>query len=258
VVVRDADAFVGAHADALERYLQSPSSSASLVLIISSLDKRRRITKRLMEVGEVIDCTAPAQRKLGGWVRRATDRRGKAIAPEAVELLVLCVGEDLGSMDAELEKLSLYVGQRERIEAEDVGAIVSATAGPAPFALTNALAAGDAAAAVEALVGTMTVRGEEFRVLGQIAWHLRRALTWKQEMVTGGSPDFGRMPPKAASAYRSMLQRRTLSDLQQDFRRLIRADLAMKTGLDARRVMQQLVVELCAWADHPTRARARG
>lgn len=253
VVVRDADAFVAANAEALERYLKSPSSSASLVLILSSLDNRRKITKTLKQAGQVFECTAPTSRKLAGWIRDSAKKRGKTVAPDAVELLVQSVGDDLGTMSAELEKLSLYVGSRDEIRAEDVSAVVTATAGPAPFALTNALTAGDTRAAVEALMATVTVRGEEFRVLGQLAWHLRRALTWKQQMVTKGSAEMPSMPPQVASAYTRMLKRRSLSGLQEDFRRLIRADLSMKTGHDARRVMQQLVVELCAWAESPKR-----
>lgn len=251
VMVRDADAFVSANADALGRYLESPSSSASLVLMLSSLDKRTRISKTLTSAGKVFDCTAPTQRKLGDWIRSAGGKRGKTVAPDAAELLMQYVGEDLGTMDAELEKLSLYVGSREAINAEDVSAIVCSTAGAAPFALTNALTAGDTAAAVKALSQTMTVRGEEFRVLGQLAWHLRRTLTWKQQMVAQGRADFGKLPRQVQNEYANMLGRRTLGELQQDFRRLIRADLAMKSGHAPRRVMQQLVVELCDWATKP-------
>ncbi len=252
VVVRDADAFVAANADALQRYLDSPSSGASLVLILSSLDKRRKITKTLEKVGRTFHCTAPTQRKLADWIRDSAKKRDKTIAPDAVDILAQSVGEDLGTMSAEIEKLSLYVGSRETIGADDVSAVVSATAGPAPFALTNALTAGDSKAAVQALMGSMTTRGEEFRVLGQLAWHLRRCLTWKQQMVTTGSAEMPNMPPAVSRAYTNMLRRRPLSGLQEDFRRLIRADVSMKTGHDARRVMQQLVVELCAWADSPT------
>ncbi|MFP3938595.1 MAG: DNA polymerase III subunit delta [Phycisphaerae bacterium] len=254
VVVRDADSFITANADALQRYLESPSSSASLVLMVSSLDKRTRISKTLTSVAEVCDCTAPTSRRLGDWIRKAAEKRGKTIAPDAVELLTQSVGEDLGKMDSELEKLSVYVDSRETITADDVAAIVCSTTAAAPFALTNALTAGDTAGAVKALCGSMNVRGEEFRVLGQLAWHLRRALTWKQQMVTTGKCDFGKMPRQVANAYTNMLRRRTLSDLQQDFRRLIRADLAMKSGHAPRRVMQQLVVELCGWARKPAGA----
>lgn len=255
VVVRDADSFISANAEALQRYLDSPSSSASLVLMVSSLDKRTRISKVLTQAAEVLDCTAPTSGKLGDWIRRAAGKRGKKIAPDAVELLMQSVGEDLGTMDAELEKLSLYVGSQETITADDVAALVCSTTGAAPFALTNALTAGDTAGAVKALSQSMTVRGEEFRVLGQLAWHLRRALMWKQQMVTTGTCDFGKIPAQVKAAYNNMLRRRTLSELQQDFRRLIRADLAMKSGHAPRRVMQQLVVELCAWARKPATAR---
>ncbi|MFW6062370.1 MAG: DNA polymerase III subunit delta, partial [Planctomycetota bacterium] len=45
VIVRDADAFVSAHRDALENYLDRPCQSASLVLMVSSFPKNTRLYK---------------------------------------------------------------------------------------------------------------------------------------------------------------------------------------------------------------------
>ena len=117
------------------------------------------------------------------------------------------------------------------------------------FALTNALTAGDARAALSALDGMLTARGEEFRTLGIIASYLRRALRGQQLAAEGSDPTGAlnpRMPYRAKQGFMAMLARRNLETLQKDFRSLIRADLGMKSGLVAGAALQELVVDLCS------------
>ncbi len=94
----------------------------------------------------------------------------------------------------------------------------------------------------------LTARGEEFRTLGMIASHLRRVLRAGQLAACGADPAAAlnpRMPYHAKQAFLAMLSRRPLRAVQEDFRRLIRADLGMKSGADAGAALQELVVGLC-------------
>ena len=247
VIVRDADAFVGAYRGQLEDYLRSPTQTATLVLMVSSWPKTTRLFKLVQQIGQAIDCNTP-QRGVQQWLARSAGKRGKKMAPDAAELLVAWLGNDLAVLHEELEKLVLYVGQRDSITAEDVSALVTATAGAGAFALNDALVAGNAQAGLAALDGMLTARGEEFRVLGMIASHLRRALR-AQQLAAAGKPPEGvlnpKMPYRAKNAFLAMLRRRPLAALQADFRRLIRADLGMKSGLEPKATLQELVVELC-------------
>ena len=45
--------------------------------------------------------------------------------------------------------------------------------------------------------------------------------------------------------FKQFLKRRSLAKLAGDFRKLLAADRAMKTGTDATAALQQLVVDLC-------------
>ena len=247
VIIEGAEAFISAYRKQLENYLQSPSETATLVLVVSSWPKNTRLHKLVGDIGRTFDCGAP-QKGLTQWLVKSASKRGKQIARDAAELLVEWVGNDLGLLNGEVEKLSLYVGQRETITAADVSAMVTASAGPAAFALTNALTACDAAGALKALAGMLTARGEEFRTLGMIASHLRRVLRAGQLAACGADPAAAlnpRMPYRAKQAFLAMLARRPLRVLQEDFRRLIRADLGMKSGADAGAALQELVVGLC-------------
>ena len=248
VIISDAEAFVSAYRGQLEDYLRSPSQTATLVLIVSSWPKNTRLYKLVSAIGQTIDCGAP-QKGLEHWLTKSASKRGKQIARDAAGLLLEWIGNDLSVLSGEIEKLSLYVGQRETITAADVSTMVTASAGPVAFALTNALTAGDASGALKALDGMLTARGEEFRTLGIIAAHLRRVLRCQQLSAGGGDPAAGlnpRMPYRAKQAFLTMLSRRDLGVLQKDFRALIRADLGMKSGLEPAAALQELIVDLCS------------
>jgi len=248
VIVRDAGAFVSRYRTELEQYLESPCTSGLLVLMVSSWPSNTRLYKLVRRIGEAINCSRPNLRSLPRRLGQAAARRGKKISRDACELLCEWIGPDLAALDAEMEKLSLFVGGRGTITIEDVSSLVAATAGPGPFDLTNAITAGDTAAALKALAGMLTARGAEFRILGQIAWHLRRALQGRQLAEAGDSPAKAlsqRTPPAARKAFLAMVSRRSLQKLHADFRCLIGADLAMKSGADPQGTMQELVAELC-------------
>ena len=249
VIVRDADAFISANREALEQYLKSPSKTACLVLTVLAWPRTTRISKIVAKIGRLFECAAPKYQKLDQWTAKAAGKRGKKIDRQAVELLTEWIGEDLAALDSELEKLSLYVGRRERITADDVAAVVTATAGAAAFALTNALTAGDVRAALKALSGMATVRGEQFRTLGMIRWHLQKVLRGCQLAAGGGRPEAAlsqKVPPAQRSAFLALIKRRSLEKVQADFRNLIRTDLAMKSGTPALAALQELVILLCS------------
>lgn len=247
VVVRDADAFVKSHRESLEKFLASPPSAASLMLIVSSWPGNTRLAKLSKKIGEVVDCSVPEKGNLGEWIAKACGKRGRKMDRDASVLLAQWVGRDLSALDSEIEKLCLYVGDRERITSQDVSNLVTASAGPDAFELTNAITAGDAAWALRALGGMVRTRGDEFRTLGLIAWHLRRALAAKEQLAAGVNPAqaLPRMPTKPRNDLLAMLKRRSLRAFHDDFRKLIRADLAMKSGTAPAAALQELVVQLC-------------
>ena len=243
IVVRDADAFIGRSRQALEAYAARPCETGVLILVVSSLRSQGKFEKRVAEIGRVIDCT-PRKRDLPAQVRSAAKRRGKDIDRQAAAALVEWIGPDLLALGNELDKLASYTGDRERITLDDLTAVVRPKEDAEDFALSNAITAGDIPAALRALDRALTARGEEFRVLGNIGWHLRRLRQAQLSRLAGRGLGL-RLPPDVARRLNGLLERRSLHRIEADFRRLLRTDLGMKSGLEARAALQGLVVELC-------------
>jgi DNA polymerase-3 subunit delta len=249
VVIRDADAFVTAHRGGLEHYLESPSPHGTLLLLVRSWRKNTRLHKRVQQVGELIACDRPQGAELLHWLTDAAARQGKQLAADAAEMLAQWVGVDLSALSAELEKLAAYVGDHDAITVEDVSAIVAATAGAGPFELADAISAADAPRALHLLDSALATRGDEFKTLGLLAWHLRRAVRAQHLMQSGESSDRAcaavRVFYRQKQGFLDMLRRRPLAKLHGDVRELIRADLAMKSGTNPRAAMRDLVLRLC-------------
>ncbi|MDP6633825.1 MAG: DNA polymerase III subunit delta [Phycisphaerae bacterium] len=245
VLIRNADAFITKHRQKLEEYVDNPCETSALVLMVASFPGNTRLAKAVAKIGDILSCKLPDGSSLQQWLTKASGKRGKKIDPQSAALLEQWIGRDLAAQNAEIEKLCLYIGQRETITPQDVAAVVTATAGPAAFELTNAITAGDAPGALRALDGALRIRGAEFQALGSIAWHLRRALQAQQEIGAGGKPNL-RMPYSQRNAFLAMLKRRGQVKLQVDMRSLISADLGMKSGQNPKSTLQELVMSLCS------------
>ncbi len=249
VIVDDADDFVKSHRHSLEDYLEHPSSTGAMLLCVKSFPANTRLAKRVAKIGVKADCNPPAAKDVAGFIRSRATERGRTIDGRAVELMAQWLGADLARIDSELNKLALYTEGRDTITIQDVSAIVVATAGVSPWALTDALTAASAPKALTVLEGLLTQPGEEYRVLGLIGWHLRRVLKAKQMQASGRHEAeifkqirvFG----PGQRPFRALLSKRSLGQVGRDFRQLIRTDLAMKTGRNAKAALQRLIVALC-------------
>jgi DNA polymerase-3 subunit delta len=116
-----------------------------LLISAGKVDKRKTFYKTLEKIGEVEimagwssedkDWADQAQT----WAVRALAEFHKETSDEAVALLVANVGPNQRLLNSEIEKLSLYVGNRPRIEVDDVNTIVTRNKQARAFALGDAL-----------------------------------------------------------------------------------------------------------------------
>ncbi|MCB1078748.1 MAG: hypothetical protein KDM64_13090, partial [Verrucomicrobiae bacterium] len=100
----------------------------TLVLSASEVDKRRSFYKKLSALADVqvfdkVDISKDDwQRQIAGNVSQWAKEAGFTFDPEAQEEFILRVGVDTRQLRNELEKLSLYLGDRKRAAISDVGA----------------------------------------------------------------------------------------------------------------------------------------
>jgi DNA polymerase-3 subunit delta len=119
--------------------------SVRLLISAAKVDKRKVFFKTLDKIGSVesfagwsVDDRDWAD-QAEGWARKAIRAKAKEISEEALAEIISRVGPNARQLDSEIEKLSLYVGDRKEIEMADVEAICTRNKMARAFALGDAL-----------------------------------------------------------------------------------------------------------------------
>ncbi|MBN2207756.1 MAG: DNA polymerase III subunit delta [Candidatus Coatesbacteria bacterium] len=106
-------------------------------------------------------------------VRDFLQKDKKSITPDAFMLLRDSIGTDLRSICSELEKLSLFVGSKSRIDAKDVESIVPEARQQAMFELTEAIAKKNVGLAFRALANLLQESTPPLFVIQSLASQFR-------------------------------------------------------------------------------------
>jgi DNA polymerase III subunit delta len=116
-----------------------------LLISAGKVDKRKVFYKTLDKLGAVesfagwsVDDRDWAE-QAETWARQALRSRQKEISDEALAELVGRIGPNVRQLDSEVEKVALYVGDREEVQFEDVAAICTRQKMARAFALGDAL-----------------------------------------------------------------------------------------------------------------------
>jgi DNA polymerase-3 subunit delta len=174
VIIESAEPFITAHRAQLEKYIAAPARTGVLVLDVKSWPSNTRLYKLLDGPGS-ISCKALPVAKLTDWCKRwCGSRYEKQITAAAAELLVNLIGQEMGLLDQELAKLTVYIGDRSRIDESDVDKLVGNSRSEDTFRIFERIGQGDAAGAL-ALLDRLYGQGEKpIALLGAFSWQLRR------------------------------------------------------------------------------------
>lgn len=188
VIVREADRFITVHRERLEKYLAKPSPTATLILGCRAFPKTSRLYKAASATGEIIECKRLNTRGLVDFAVAEARRLKKRLSVEAANRLVAMIGAEQGAVANEIEKLSLFVGDRPSIEESDIAELVGLSREEKIFAVMDAAGAGHAANALalwrQALASDSAA---EYKALGGVAFVLRRWLAAHEALSDGES-----------------------------------------------------------------------
>jgi DNA polymerase-3 subunit delta len=168
VLVESADPFVTRFRGLLEKKVDQLMGSGVLLLEVKTWASNTRLAK-MVPASAAIVCKAPASYKIASWCSEwSAAHHGKQLPATAAQLLVDLVGGEMGQLDQELEKLSIYVGQRQRIEPADVDKLVGQSRAENIWKILDAVAEHRPAQALQ-MLGRLFEQGEEpMRVLGAL------------------------------------------------------------------------------------------
>ena len=226
---------------------------ANLLVIIDSpprLDRRTNAFKMISSYAEVIEFKGLPEWEedtVLEFIQAEAKRLGKKLSSECAELILDSVGRSLGLVASELEKLAVFLGDRQEITEEDVRTLISRS-GYDSFTLSDAIGERNNKRALEALKKVIEDKEELVKVLGLISSQLRAIYKAKLLMQRGldrrGVVNALRAGMFLGNKAYDRAGRFSFDELENGVSALFNADLRMKSGFDQGNEMYLLLAEL--------------
>jgi DNA polymerase III subunit delta len=234
VQIRDFTKLRESDEEALARYLARPVETSVVIFVADELDKRRKLTKTLLDVCAAVEFAPLADAELAEWAKRRLRELKVQTDERTLRQVVALAGPDVRTLSNELEKLATAALDSGFITMEMVDALVGRSRELSNFELTDHLIARNRKRALQTLRRLLDDGAEPVMLIGLVASNYHR-LALAKELMSKGAPNnevyrqvgiFGRREEFLATARRS-----DAAALARSIERIAAADLAIKTSL---------------------------
>jgi len=255
VEIRDFSKLREADEEALLRYLARPVETTVIIFIAEELDKRRKLSKTLLDACAAVEFAPLTDTELAEWARKRLKDLKVQTDERTLHQIVALVGSSVRTLTNELDKLATAALGSGLITMEMVDALVGRSRELSNFELADHLIARNRKRALQTLKRLLDDGAEPVMLIGLIASNYHR-LALAKELMSKGAPNnevyrqvgiFGRREEFLATARRS-----DASQLTRSIERIAAADLAIKTSLGgggtqgSRLQLEMLICELAA------------
>lgn len=255
LIIEDIPYFQEGQGDILEPfydYLKNPNQGTCLVFLAQSVNRGRKFYKAVEQAGVILEFGAPKRlQDWQVWLDIELKARGKIMRAEVKTLFLEWAGHQVGVLSQELDKLALYVGDREIIRAEDVKEIVPQTVEATVFELLDAVAARSSSVALQKL--HQVLREEHpLKVLTMLVRQVRLLLganaMREQGHVLEEAPRLLGIKPYEAQKIWQKSTKLTWDQLSWALKECLATEVGIKTGKgDAELLLEIMVTKFCAF-----------
>jgi DNA polymerase-3 subunit delta len=251
VVVREFEKLLSGEAakETIGKYLAKPLESTCLILVAENPDFRTKPFTDLKKRGAVYAFNPLYDNQVLGLIARRCALLGKEADEDACQTLHAYVGNSLRAIHNELEKLVTYIGERKKIEREDVADVVGAARGYTIFDLQTAIGKRNMDAALR-IVRRMIESGETPQMIiamltkyFAVLWRIRELLGLKSSEADIASR-VG-IPPYHLKNYLEAAPRFSEGHMADALAILLKADVQLKsTSPDPSELVEMLMYSL--------------
>jgi len=236
VLVREA-AKVGADDwKELGGYLEDPSDNTCLFIDWGARkpDGRLRWVKSARKHGVLADCRPLYDREVPDFLAFAVRNRKLSIDRDGAAYLGEVVGTDLNALEDAVERLSLFIGDRERIGLEDVETCIADTRAHEVWDLTDAVGDRDLPRALRILERVRQQGAAAPQLLASLHRTIRQLWQAREVMATdqsrGALAQALGLPPFVAGKVATAARRYDTALLATAIRALAAAEVETRTG----------------------------
>ncbi len=239
--------------DRLAEYAHAPARDAVFVIEAAKLNKNLRLSKAIAATGERIECEPLGPKPLARWLSGHAKKQRLEMTPEAVEFMVDTVGNNLGMLAAELEKLDLYLGppeqgKKRRVARNDLEELLGFRGAADAWALVDAISAGDMRRSLEETERLLRNGEPAYKLIGLLTFKLRQLWRGAGAVAEGanssGAAAAAKVPPFQQSTFAAALKRYDLPACRAMLYELSKAD-RKDAILEVEQALEFLVITLC-------------
>ena len=253
VIVEDVTYFKDGQTADLEPfldYLTNPNPATCLLFIAESVHRGRKLYKALDKAGEIIEFCAPKRpQDWLVWGQSELKVRGKSMDTQVASQFIEWTGHHTGVISQELDKLVIFVEQRQKITSDDVEAITPRSIETSIFDLLDAVASRSSIKAIQALHEVLR-KEPALKVLALLVRQVRLLLGCDALRSRGGNaaeaPAILGISPYEAQKVWQQSVRLSTEQLAKALSECLKTDLALKTGGgDQGLLLEIMLIKFC-------------
>jgi DNA polymerase-3 subunit delta len=231
---------------ALLRYITRPVESSVVVFIADDLDKRRKLSKTLLDACTSVEFASLSDGDLMAWAKSHLKELKAEMDERTLGQTIALVGSDVRTLSNELDKLATAALPTGRITMEMVDSLVGRSRELSNFELSDYLIARNRQRALQILRRLLDDGAEPVMLIGLIASNYHRLSLAKELMTRGTAKEevfrLVGMPFSKREEFLATARRTEASQLVRSIRRIAEADLAIKTSRTTPRMQLELLV----------------
>ncbi|MBI3019396.1 MAG: DNA polymerase III subunit delta [Deltaproteobacteria bacterium] len=247
-ICKEADRFSKEDQTEILSVIEAPSSG-NYFIFVSYQKPSHDIFRFCKKTGCVFEFKKPYDSKMPYWVNWIAREHNQFIEPQAVMLLLEKGGTDLHQVQMEMNKLSLYVGKKSKIEAADVKELLYSTRSHSIFELTNAIGNRKRREALT-LIEQLLLEGESeifiFSMLVRFLRNLWKALEWRASKSDAEVQKLLGLHPFFWEEFRRYRDLAVRCPFEEIWKKASQVDVLLKTtSVDKKNVLYRFVAEVC-------------
>lgn len=222
----------------------------SLVLVSEKKDAKKEFGSELKKMKiPVVEFNPPSSERIRPWILEKVRSFKKNIEKNALELLQKFCGENLFDLAQQIEKLVLFVGEKKRIEKEDVEKVVGFSKTHNVFQLSNAVGEKDFLSSIEILKNLSLYGEKPGTILYFLTRHWIRLLKIKNIKFKKVKPNLAsylKVHPFYLKDYQEQKNNFTQKELEKGVLLLFKADYDLKISrIPSHLILEILIYNLC-------------
>jgi len=230
--------------DDLLSFLQNVPEYTCLIFVEEDIDKRLKTVDAVKKNGLVVEFSYQKPAELVKWVIKVFKSYNKSIDHDTASQLVNNSEQGMNEILNEINKLVLYLENREKASIEDVEKVCTKSIKSRIFDLTDAIAEKNRTKAFKILEDMVVLKEPMPRILFMITRQLRHVLEMKLLIKEGvglneAAAKLG-MPPFIAGKVARQAREFDVRTLEKTFEESLELDVAVKTG----KISDRLAVEM--------------